>query len=671
MKYLKVTIENFKPYLDKNEIILYTQGATKDNPVTANVGPTGHGKTSICEAILWAIYGTEEKPNWTTWVNNIAKKIYKTKQMKVPVSVKLELELDGKIFQILRTAEYDAEQDSAGIDKVDVIESGSPMSEDESVKWIENNFPPHQVIRYYIFSAEDMLVDFKERGNAAVRDHVNVITGLTALSKAIEVLGSNIQRYNSDIEHIRASDKGFNKTEYLTKTTDISLKEKAITDEQNDIKDLEEEKKKLFSQSPTQKEQEIFKNFHADDQLTQEKKTLEESFLSGSFIGKVDHIFLSEIITSCITKLQNQPFSKADFDTSANIIKSVLGGKKYCGIMIEGNKVELVDNTVYPSLSKNVLKDVGELSLTAGTAASTRSGDLTLFGSHDVQSTAQIESIIDKHIVPFLEKQDEQRQIRQKNHQLGGNDKTLVAKIESFNGFVEEITTRNSRIVILQNQIIELGKAKIELEKKQTYSKDKQNDILQHEEIIKKITAMQEDFENAHTALSRELIQSVTEQASKTFIGIMKDGKTRYKGINITDDYDLQILDIDGNSLHVPDQISSGTLELALFCFLLSLPSYVQTHIPLFIDNPFMRLDAGHESRLLKQLVSFGSQIIMNLIPGREYMPNNFKLWLNQCINTQNWIDRKDDTQYHTNSYVHTVKNYDPNKVIDYDVELM
>ena len=49
MKYLKVTIENFKPYLDKNEIILYTQGATKDNPVTANVGPTGHGKTSICE----------------------------------------------------------------------------------------------------------------------------------------------------------------------------------------------------------------------------------------------------------------------------------------------------------------------------------------------------------------------------------------------------------------------------------------------------------------------------------------------------------------------------------------------------------------------------------------------------------------------------------------------
>ena len=113
-------------------------------------------------------------------------------------------------------------------------------------------------------------------------------------------------------------------------------------------------------------------------------------------------------------------------------------------------------------------------------------------------------------------------------------------------------------------------------------------------------------------------------------------------------------------------QVNSADLELAYFSFLLSLPAYVKADIPYFIDNPFMRLDTGNEQRLLKQLLTLNQQIIMNLIPGREYTPTEFE-WLGKTLNTQNWLEAEQATA--TSTMEHTVQNYPINKVIEYKEE--
>jgi len=91
------------------------------------------------------------------------------------------------------------------------------------------------------------------------------------------------------------------------------------------------------------------------------------------------------------------------------------------------------------------------------------------------------------------------------------------------------------------------------------------------------------------------------------------------------------------------------------------------TQIPLFLDNPLMRLDAGNKKRLVEALVSIDSQVIMNLIPGTEYIQDQYDRWLKQYVNTQNWCNKSDDTKYNTEFSINNVQQYDPKKAIDYD----
>ena len=120
--------------------------------------------------------------------------------------------------------------------------------------------------------------------------------------------------------------------------------------------------------------------------------------------------------------------------------------------------------------------------------------------------------------------------------------------------------------------------------------------------------------------------------------------------------------------IHKIQQLNKGTLEQAFFCFLLSLPMYAaSTQIPLFLDNPLMRLDAGNKKRLVEALVSIDSQVIMNLIPGTEYIPDQYDRWLKQYVNTQNWCNKTDDTKYNTEFSINNEQPQDPKKAIDYE----
>ena len=194
----------------------------------------------------------------------------------------------------------------------------------------------------------------------------------------------------------------------------------------------------------------------------------------------------------------------------------------------------------------------------------------------------------------------------------------------------------------------------------------KKKEIARIDKKIKKVSAVRDLFEKTEKTFSGELITEVTDQASKIFLGVIKDAQVRYKGLKITDDYEIQILDLHGKPMSKTNQVNAADLELAYFSFLLSLPAYVKADIPYFIDNPFMRLDTGNEQRLLKQLLTLKQQIIVNLIPGREYNPNSYK-WLGKRLNTQNWLEAEQATA--TSTMEHTVQNHPTNKVIEYKDE--
>jgi len=59
MRLGKLILENFSSYCGKHQIEFHT---TSEKPVIVIVGASGMGKTSIFDAINWALYGKQYEP---------------------------------------------------------------------------------------------------------------------------------------------------------------------------------------------------------------------------------------------------------------------------------------------------------------------------------------------------------------------------------------------------------------------------------------------------------------------------------------------------------------------------------------------------------------------------------------------------------------------------------
>ena len=437
MKFHKITVKNFKPWMEETEIKLYSQ-STSENPITANVGMNHAGKTSICDAVLWTIYGAEESLQWDQWVNIPAQEIAKTKNdATVPISTKLDLEIEGQHFQIVRSAQYNINTNVPEDVTVSVIDNnGKPIGDnDASQDWIDDKFPEQYISKYYIFSAEQMLNDFTTKVNDEVKKHVNVITGITALSKIKDSIDKAIEKYDDEKANVHRSTSGFNKSEYDELIKQINLKTEAITGENGldkEIEKLNAEKKLLFPTGPSQQEVQIKEWLGELDKLENQREKLEENFSQesnpSSFLPKAHFIFLKEIIEKCTKKTHDQPVSKGDWDTATAIISSAINNK-FSGILIESNKIELIDRTA--SIPAGVRKQATELQLED--KESNVSADMRLFHTENNQTSTHIQNL-STLIKEFVEKRNRQIEIRSDLRSLGqsGVDPTIEENIKKF-----------------------------------------------------------------------------------------------------------------------------------------------------------------------------------------------------------------------------------------------
>ena len=93
--------------------------------------------------------------------------------------------------------------------------NGNPIGDnDASGEWIKDKFPEQYISKYYIFSAEQMLNDFTTKGNDEVKKHVNVITGITALSKIKDSIVKAMEKYEDEKTNVHRTVRGINTSEY-------------------------------------------------------------------------------------------------------------------------------------------------------------------------------------------------------------------------------------------------------------------------------------------------------------------------------------------------------------------------------------------------------------------------------------------------------------------------
>ena len=160
------------------------------------------------------------------------------------------------------------------------------------------------------------------------------------------------------------------------------------------------------------------------------------------------------------------------------------------------------------------------------------------------------------------------------------------------------------------------------------------------------------------------LIDFVNDKASEFLRKTVKD-KYRFNSIEIDTNYRFHVKQKNGVPLR-QNQINKGTLTISMLSFFFGLSSYLEKEIPYVIDNPMIRLDPGHDKRLIEQLVKTSDQVILHLIPGKEYTSESFS-WLKPYINVQNWIYRNEYEK--RDDLISTTERKNEDSKVDFDID--
>jgi len=662
MHFIKLKLTNFKPYFGSENIVTLSDESVR-RLVTLNVGPTGNGKTSLSDAILWTLYGENHRKDWKHWVNKLAIQIAGAgHQNEVPVSVELHVILDSKTYKISMRGVYDISTNSISETILNIEEGGSPLT--KPLELINENFPNNKLIKYFIFDSEQMINDYTQNPKDAIKDHLNKMTGIDALRQLLLSLDEIISSYESEkIEQISNS-PNFDIHKYESIISNQSMKKSSVGDRLKEISNWEDEQRKLYPSGISPSENNLKKILDTIQEAKINRENLADDFKKDSELIENTHlIFLREILDKSIQKLNSTSTTKQEWDAALDVIKSTITGK-FAGIYFDSEDPYLIDRGV--ELKESDKKNFEGLSLIDGQG---RKMDELAELNNQKNTADDVRQKIFDYRDQYNKLTSDITQARQELKVFGEKEDntTIQNNVKSYQELEENIQDVKTNCREVEGEIKDLQNQLDDLEQKREKNKEIEEKISEINKKISRAEGIHSIVDETCRTFIEELLLEVTKNASKFFLDVIKDGHKRYSGIKIDSDYELNILDRDGRVMDKDTQVSAGTLQIGLMAFIYSLPAEFQ-QIPYVIDNPLMRLDWGHQKRLVSALIDKGHQLVMHLIPGSEYSPTSYE-WLAPNINTQNWIKKEPDVKHKTTEFIHSVQNKDSTSVIEFKPE--
>jgi len=160
-----------------------------------------------------------------------------------------------------------------------------------------------------------------------------------------------------------------------------------------------------------------------------------------------------------------------------------------------------------------------------------------------------------------------------------------------------------------------------------------------------------------------DLLSYVNKAASEFLRGTVKE-TNRFHSIEIDSNYKFKVKQKNDKPLE-EKQINRGNLQISMMSFFFGLSKFLGKEIPYVIDDPLLRLDPGHDKRLIEQLSKTNDQLIFHMIPGKEYTTDSFN-WLKPYINIQNWLYRE---KYKGLEFTSYVEHKDAEKIVYFDID--
>lgn len=645
MKFVSVTLENFSSYYGKHSITFNT---TPEKPVAIIIGGTGNGKTSIFDAINWALYGSQYeqtlKDNYEKkildYLNETALKDAIEGDNSIEMACTLFFEHDDikyRIHQALRVKNNGKKNEIT--DQTSTLFKIHPTGNASEIPNIEsflNELLPNNVRDYFLFNGDRINQLSMPGSSEQIRDGIYRVVDLELLQNGaihLEEVAKKFRRLAKSFSVGEVADVEEKYSAAYEALGNLKARLGELQDERRALEDnievVQAKLREMDSVKDLQKKRDVLTERYTNYQAKL-KNTILEIRTTVSFA-------ILELANPDIISLQaelNKKREKGEIPSSIseNLLQDLLEIKKcICGTeFIDGDVIyaHLRDRLDQEKDKKKKGHDLLDLFYSLGAAkeeidkASNRLPILEQNRVEFEQKLAEISKELGITLEKLKNQPEEEISKLADNLQEYNHDLTEIrVGISSINN---KIMQKEDEIHVLQNKREELGSKQEKVRRYQLRDNLAQSSA---DELWKIFAKFSED--------SRLEIQELTRREFAKFV---PTATALTIGINSEFHYDVQ----DQNGRSALQQLSNGQKQALSLAYITSISRVSEKYPPLVIDMPFGRLDEDVQENIASSLPDLSSQVILLVLPGAEWNDRTKKIFSDRTSDVYQLIFNKE-----------------------------
>lgn len=654
MNIQSIEITNFKPY--RGASADFTDGGGNIHIVE---GDQGAGKTSLLQAVRWALYGADKEINYKTLWNSQAKE-----DGDEEMSVQLKFRARGSSYDLERSVERFEHHNEAAPDSLELY-TGPGSERDVHPEEIIDSFLPEELSEFFFLDGEQIqnLIDYEDEGeygdgNATrgldsdeVQENIEQIIQDTRLRFAIDDVRRTInRRYDEKISDAKEEieEREEKEQELEQKESEIETKKSEISDVEDEIDEVDERIEETEEFLEEQQEEKLQKIRDTEDEISELKQKKREK---ADDLRESWRSFPEAALTDVIQ--QKEASLKQEIDTTKDDIEDIQkaelmekaeeGTCPICGfdgdpdpdseIDPPGHGIEeMWDHVVRCRDRLTRLEDAGVQGYTVP--------------SGPASELERLDNRIDT-------KQADLSDLRDEVNAVGDED-----ELEQMEDSLESLRERRGQLVErksnLEDELDDLQDEKQSIDEEIL---DLANDS-ELDEVREKKSAAEEGLSNlkdVRQAILEKKRKEISEEMNDIFADVAESEfiRNRYSGIQFKDtsdgrDYAIQLVERtpgeDDESprdmtLHEP---SAGEAQIVALSFIFGLNSLAEYSATIIFDTVAGRLDLTNTEAQAEFFSSLDEPIVL-LVTDSELRDLNESAQFENSIGTHHQIELDDD----------------------------
>lgn len=626
MLFERIEMVNFASYYGEHTVDLET---TADKPVIIILGGTGHGKTTIFDAINWALYGTDyeralikrRQRKIEDYVNQKALREAHEKNETAEMSCTLFFEHSGVHYYIthsicVRPSKNNKDElvpiptDSMTA-LYQITHRGDHIHKEYDTIFLDEILPSN-VKDYFLFDGDRIYQLSNPGSSQEVRDAIYRVVDLELLKKAAGHLNDVATEYRRGAKKHSPDESSSVEGDYAAEHEKLSRLKKFLSNYKEEervlidqIDVLEEKLSGLPDTSKLQAKRQGIKNQLSQTDEQKEARLVEMRKYCASSSLALAREPMFALITELDSRRQKGLIPR---NVSKSLLNDLLEMRK-CVCGTEFNDGDEIYLRLKKRLEEESNRSSGQEFIDLLFQIRTASDNV----DDSIVRLKEIYSDYKRLSDYYTELNIALKQVDLELEKLPKDDITVITNElrERRNALLsvgKNITLTSVRIEESEKEIDRLKNLRVQLGKKQSEFL-----MLQRREYLAQQTANElERIYEIFAEDSRKSIEELTRDGFKQFV----QTAAAYD-VALDENYELLVLDPNGN--RALQRLSMGQSQCLSLSFITAISRVSEKNPPLVIDMPFGRLDRDVHDAVSQRLPQLTSQLILFLIPEIEW----------------------------------------------------